>query len=153
MHQVSLETICPLKAFQLHYCPDNNPKSMVKHFIFLHKFSVVWRRMMPRDSVNVLDMDIGYVLIVFRCVCFPSEGCWLFNEYRIVMNSIFVAGNNSLPAKKTRPVKDDFPRRVRMGRKSTETMIQKTTHKQHKSTKCWKQMGGGYWPTNRRCYL
>ena len=40
MHQVSLETICPLKAFQLHYCPAKNAKSMVKHFIFLHKFSV-----------------------------------------------------------------------------------------------------------------
>ena len=41
MHQVSLETICPLKAFQLHYCPDNDAKSMVKHFIFLHKFAVI----------------------------------------------------------------------------------------------------------------
>ena len=41
MHQVSLETICPLKAFQLHYCPDNDAKSIVKHFIFLHKFSVI----------------------------------------------------------------------------------------------------------------
>ena len=41
MHQVSLETICPLKAFQLHYCPDNNAKSMVKHFIFLQKYSVL----------------------------------------------------------------------------------------------------------------
>ena len=41
MHQVSLETICPLKAFQLHYCPDNDAKSIVKHFIFLHEFSVV----------------------------------------------------------------------------------------------------------------
>ena len=51
MHQVSLETICPLKAFQLHYCPENNAKSMVKHFIFLQKFAVLtfcdhhwWRR-------------------------------------------------------------------------------------------------------------
>ena len=35
MHQVSLETICPLKAFQLYYCPDNDAKSMVKHFIIL----------------------------------------------------------------------------------------------------------------------
>ena len=42
MHQVSLETTCPLKAFQLHYCPGNNAKSMVKHFIFLHKFSVLY---------------------------------------------------------------------------------------------------------------
>ena len=42
MHQVSLETICPLKAFQLHYCPDNDAKSIVKHFIFLHKFSVLY---------------------------------------------------------------------------------------------------------------
>ena len=41
MHQVSLGTICPLKAFQLHYCPDNDAKSIVKHFIFLHKFSVL----------------------------------------------------------------------------------------------------------------
>ena len=41
MHQVSLETICPLKAFQLHYCPDNDAKNIVKHFIFLHKFAVV----------------------------------------------------------------------------------------------------------------
>ena len=41
MHQVSLETICPLKAFQLHYCPDDDAKSIVKHFIFLHKFSVL----------------------------------------------------------------------------------------------------------------
>ena len=32
-----------LKAFQLHYCPDKNAKSMVKHFIFLHKFSVLSR--------------------------------------------------------------------------------------------------------------
>ena len=40
MHQVSLETICPLKAFQLHYCPDNDAKSMVKHFIFLQKIAV-----------------------------------------------------------------------------------------------------------------
>ena len=41
MYQVSLETICPLKAFQLYYCPDNDAKSVLKHFIFLHKFSVV----------------------------------------------------------------------------------------------------------------
>ena len=41
MHQVSLETICPLKAFQLRYCPDNDAKSIVKHFIFLHKFTVI----------------------------------------------------------------------------------------------------------------
>ena len=41
MHQVSLETICPLKAFQLHYCLDNDAKSMVKHFIFLQKFAVI----------------------------------------------------------------------------------------------------------------
>ena len=41
MHQVSLETICPLKAFQLHYCPDNDAKSIVKHLIFLHKFTVL----------------------------------------------------------------------------------------------------------------
>ena len=43
MHQVSLETICPLKAFQLHYCPDNDAKSMVKHLIFLQKFAVISR--------------------------------------------------------------------------------------------------------------
>ena len=41
MHQVSLETICPLKAFQLDYCPDNDAKSMVKHLIFLQEFAVV----------------------------------------------------------------------------------------------------------------
>jgi len=41
MHQVSLETICPLKAFQLHYCPDDDAKSIMKHFIFLHRFSVL----------------------------------------------------------------------------------------------------------------
>ena len=29
------------KAFQLHYCHDDNAKSMVKHFIFLQKFSVL----------------------------------------------------------------------------------------------------------------
>ena len=43
MHQVSLDTICPLKAFQFHYCPDNDAKSILKHFIFLHKFSVLTR--------------------------------------------------------------------------------------------------------------
>ena len=43
MHRVSLETICPLKAFLPHNGPDNNAKSMVKHFIFLHKFSVISR--------------------------------------------------------------------------------------------------------------
>ena len=41
MHQVSLETICLKKPFQLHYCPHNDAKSMVKRFIFLHKFSVL----------------------------------------------------------------------------------------------------------------
>ena len=41
MHQVSLKKICPLEAFQLHYCPDNDAKSMVKHFIFLQKFAVL----------------------------------------------------------------------------------------------------------------
>ena len=41
MHQVSLETICPIKVFQLYYCPDDYAKSMVKHFIFLHKLTVL----------------------------------------------------------------------------------------------------------------
>ena len=41
MHQVSLETICPLKASWHHYCPDNNAKSILKHFDFLQKFSVL----------------------------------------------------------------------------------------------------------------
>ena len=41
MHQVSLETIGSLQAFKLHYCPDNDAKSMVKHFIFLQKFAVI----------------------------------------------------------------------------------------------------------------
>ena len=38
---MSLETKCLLKAFQLHYCPDNDAKSMVKHLIFLRKFAVI----------------------------------------------------------------------------------------------------------------
>ena len=42
MHQASLETICLKKPFQLHYCPHNDAKSMVKRFIFLHKFTVIW---------------------------------------------------------------------------------------------------------------
>ena len=41
IQQVSLQTICPPKAFQLHYSSDNNAKCMVKHFIFLQKFSVI----------------------------------------------------------------------------------------------------------------
>ena len=41
MHQVSLKKICPLEAFQLLYCPDNDAKNMVKHFIFLQKFCVI----------------------------------------------------------------------------------------------------------------
>ena len=41
MQKVSIETICPLKAFQLYYCPDNDAKTMVKHFIFLQKFAVI----------------------------------------------------------------------------------------------------------------
>ena len=45
MHQVSLKKICPLEAFQLHYCPDNDAKSMVKHFIFLQKFAVIMFRL------------------------------------------------------------------------------------------------------------
>ena len=44
MHQVSLETICLFKAFLFHCGPDNNAKSMVKHFIFLHKFAVITTR-------------------------------------------------------------------------------------------------------------
>ena len=32
LHQASLETICPLKTFQLHHCPNNNAKNRVKHF-------------------------------------------------------------------------------------------------------------------------
>ena len=42
MHQVSFETICLKNPFQLHCCPHNDAKSMVKHFIFLHRFSVIW---------------------------------------------------------------------------------------------------------------
>ena len=38
---MSLETKCLLKAFQLHYRPDNDAKSMVKHLIFLRKFAVL----------------------------------------------------------------------------------------------------------------
>ena len=34
-------TNCPLKAFQLHYCPNNDAESMVKHLIFLQIFAVV----------------------------------------------------------------------------------------------------------------
>ena len=41
MHQASLNKMCPLKAFQLPYCPDNDAKSMVKHLIFLQKFAVL----------------------------------------------------------------------------------------------------------------
>ena len=41
MHQVFFETTCPLEAFQLHYCPDNDAKSMVKHYIFLQKVVVI----------------------------------------------------------------------------------------------------------------
>ena len=37
---MSFETKCLLKAFQFHYCPDNDAKSMVKHFNFLQKVSV-----------------------------------------------------------------------------------------------------------------
>ena len=38
---MSLETKYLLKAFQLHYCPDNDAKNMVKLFIFLQKFAVL----------------------------------------------------------------------------------------------------------------
>ena len=38
---MSLETKCLLKAFWLHYCPENDAKSIVKHLIFLQKFAVV----------------------------------------------------------------------------------------------------------------
>ena len=41
---MSLETIYLLKAFQLHYCPDNDAKSMVKHLIFLRKFAVIRKK-------------------------------------------------------------------------------------------------------------
>ena len=41
MHQVSLKTVCLSKAFLLHYCADNDAKSMVKHLIFLQKFAVI----------------------------------------------------------------------------------------------------------------
>ena len=68
MHQVSLETICPLKAFQLHYCPAKNAKSMVKHFIFLHKFSVISKDLclfIPRKchftSALLEPIDLGRV--------------------------------------------------------------------------------------------
>ena len=50
MHQVSLETICALKAFQLHYGPDNNAKSMVKK-IFPHKHFKEFR------SSGILKLD------------------------------------------------------------------------------------------------
>ena len=68
MHQVSLETICPLKTFQLHYCPAKNAKSMVKHFIFLHKFSVISKDLclfIPRKchftSALLEPIDLGRV--------------------------------------------------------------------------------------------
>ena len=38
---MSLETKSLLKAFQLHYCLDNDAKSMVKHLFFLRKFAVL----------------------------------------------------------------------------------------------------------------
>ena len=50
---MSLETKCLLKLFQLHYCPDNDAKSMVKHLIFLRKFAVV------RKKSQVCGHDIG----------------------------------------------------------------------------------------------
>ena len=62
MHQVSLETISPLKAFQLHYCPDNDAKSIMKHFIFLHKFTVI-----RRDTVWTHRCQIGLVSALFGC--------------------------------------------------------------------------------------
>ena len=60
MHQVSLETICPLKAFQLHYCPDNDAKSMVKHLIFLQKFAVLTKvRLLQMKFVDPFAPDIA----------------------------------------------------------------------------------------------
>ena len=38
---MSLETKHLLKASQLHYCPHDDAKSMVKHLIFLRKFAVI----------------------------------------------------------------------------------------------------------------
>ena len=62
MHQLSVETICPLKAFQLHYRPDNNAKSMVKHFIFLHKFSVIRGFVRPAGLKKVTSgKDCGHL--------------------------------------------------------------------------------------------
>ena len=52
MHQVFLEKICPLEAFQLHYCPDNDAKSMVKHLIFPRKFAVISLRKTTNISVK-----------------------------------------------------------------------------------------------------
>ena len=68
MHQISLETICLLKAFQLHYCPNNSAKSMVKHFVFLLTFSVFFLQSRPctfffirtsffEQAFNVLDLN------------------------------------------------------------------------------------------------
>ena len=54
MHQVSLETICPLKAFQLHYCPDNDAKSIVKHLVFLQKFAVLFEHPLCQHRVIMM---------------------------------------------------------------------------------------------------
>ena len=50
---MSLETICPLKAFQLHYCPDNDVKSMLKHLIFPSK---ICRLMLFHDILALTNM-------------------------------------------------------------------------------------------------
>ena len=57
MHQVSLETMCPLKAFQLPYCPDNDAKSMVKHLIFLQKFAVLSN--VERNITKIVIKRVG----------------------------------------------------------------------------------------------
>ena len=41
---MSLETKHLLKASQLHYCPHDDAKSMVKHLIFLRKFAVLSKK-------------------------------------------------------------------------------------------------------------
>ena len=77
MHQVSLETICPLKAFQLHYCPDNDAKSIVKHFIFLQKFSVIVREFNQNQSY-VDEMKRNHFLCFDRIV--NQSQLWMTNK-------------------------------------------------------------------------
>ena len=56
MQKVSLETTCSLKAF--HYCPDNDAKSIVKHFIFLPKLSVI--------EIVTNEIEITIMFLIFE---------------------------------------------------------------------------------------